>query len=161
VEPKGTCSLGDTWVDFPKVAAGHPVTATAHTTLAEDATRDADGYAIKLQCEWTQTADPYTALIGISNISDTGNGLYLSMTAVLSASGPQQSRLQVRRTDKELEYAASTKGELCDVTLIDVDLDAQHVWGSLNCSSLKDREETEECAVSEGYFYFENCKQRQ
>src|SRR5690606_27722807 len=38
VVPKGDCSLGDTWVDFPEVEGGHPVTATAHDTLSENLT---------------------------------------------------------------------------------------------------------------------------
>jgi hypothetical protein len=161
VVPKGDCSVGDTWIDFPKVAGGHPVTATEHPALAEDLTRDAEGFAIKMQCEWTVTEDPYTALIGISSISDTSNGVFVSMTAVLSDTGPQQSRLLVRRNDQETQYAAVASGEQCDVTLLDVDMDAQTVWASLTCTSLKDREETEECAATEGYFYFENCKPRQ
>jgi hypothetical protein len=87
--------------------------------------------------------------------------MFLSMTALLSAAGPQQSRLLIRRSDEEPEYAAVDQGKRCDVSVLDVDLEAQRVWGALSCGSLADRAGSEECQASEGYFYFEGCKPRE
>ena len=131
VMPKGACSLGDVWIDFPETANGHPVTATSHDVLSEDRKRDAEGRDVKVGCQWLSTEEPIRAALGFSAFSDT-DGRHLSMTAVLSSEGPMPSRLVFRRSSPEPQWRSPTGSE-CLFSPITVDLSAQSVWGSFVC----------------------------
>ncbi len=160
VVPKGECSLGDVWIDFPEVANGHPVTATSHDVLSEDGTRDAEGREIKAVCEWLSLEDPVRASLGISADS-AEDGRYLSMTAVLSESGSMPSRLVVQRSFTEPQWGGGG-GHECLFSNIAIDLDGESVWGSFVCPTFVPHDDSKDlCEVVEGYFYFENCKPRE
>ena len=103
--------------------------------------------------------EPVTVSLGISEYSDT-DGRYLSMTAVLSTGGPMPSKMVVRRSSAEPQWRSPTGSE-CQFSPIAVDLSAQSVWGSFVCPTLDYMDGDEECQVTEGYFYFENCKPRE
>ena len=156
VVPKGDCSLGDTWVDFPQVEGGHPVTATAHDTLSENLTFDDQGRRVKVNCEWLDSGDTTTFLLSISADSDTDGELFSAQAALadgLTAEAPisftQSEELPRWRTLVEKRCLFST-----------TQLSRESIWGTFTCSVLTDGE-TEECEVVEGHFYFENCKPRQ
>src|SRR5690606_14260440 len=83
VVPKGDCSLGDTWVDFPEVEGGHPVTATAHDTLSENLTFDDQGRTVEVSCRWIDSGETTTYLMSVSADSSS-DGQFFSAQAALA-----------------------------------------------------------------------------
>jgi hypothetical protein len=159
VVPAGECAIGDTWVDFPSVTGGHPVNGSEHSALSVDSTRDEAGYAQNVACEWLTLEEPVSVVVGIRTLSDVdGGSAALNPSLIPGSTG--LGTIQFQRNMTELDYGTYDPEALCQYTVIDLDVASATVWGSVTCPSLADQGEAEHCAVSEGYFYFENCRQR-
>lgn len=95
--------------------------------------------------------------IGITSDVDSR---YISFGPTLATSEPSKSNLTFRRTESEPSWSPDDES-LCAFDTISVDMPTQSVWGSFTCALLGDRDGSDECEVTEGYFYFENCKPRE
>jgi hypothetical protein len=151
----GNCSLADTWVDFPAFGAGHPVTAATHEALLENETRDDNGWTVQVVCEWLSVEDPYFVSLAIGLIDDADQRL-VSMSPLLSVGAEQNGTITFRDSESTPLYAGAVDPH-CQFEAISVDVPGGTVWGRVSCASVVDDDTGEECAVSEGYFYFENC----
>ncbi len=160
VVPKGECSLGDTWIDFPDVGGARPVTAETHMDLMEDLTKDASGRDLRAICEWITSTEPYYISLSVSAES-ADDSRFLSMTAALSSQGPVDSSMTFQRSFSEPQWGMVREGELCSFSPIEVDMTNQSAWGSFVCPLIGNRDNADQCEITEGYFYFENCKPRE
>lgn len=158
IAPGGNCSLADTWVDFPKLASGRPVTGAAHDSLLQNQTRDENGWTVRVVCEWLSEADPYFVSLAISLLGDTDQRL-VSMSPFLSV-GTQQDGTITFLDSESTPQLSGPAGPQCQFGAIAVDVPGGSLWGKLTCASVVDDDSDEECAVSEGYFYFEGCTPR-
>lgn len=160
VVPKGECSLGDTWIDFPEVGGARPVTAEAYTNLTEDLTRDSDGRELRAICEWITVDEPYYISLSVS--AESADDLrFISMTAALSSQGALDSTMTFQRSFAEPQWGMVEEDQLCKFSQIAVDTSNQSAWGSFVCPLIGNGDNADECEIAEGYFYFENCKPRE
>jgi hypothetical protein len=159
VVPAGECALGDTWVDFPLVAGGHPVNAAEHSASSVDDTRDAEGYALSVNCQWLTLTEPVSAFLGITKAADEDSG-FATLNPSLTTGNPSTGTIQFQRQASEPAYATYDPQALCQYAVIDLDVASGTVWGSVTCASIANQDESQKCAVSEGFFYFENCSER-
>jgi hypothetical protein len=159
VEPLGDCSLGDAWFDYPIVEGGHPVTATEHGTLSEDNGLGIPGRPLHVTCEWLTMGDPYRLVLGIDAYLGEDRRT-ASLSPVLEASKANPSSFTFSTTDGGPAWASSDSTERCEYTLIEMDDARQSIWGRIKCPYLKYQDGTETCQITEGYFYFENCRPR-
>jgi hypothetical protein len=153
------CSLSDRWVDFPALDSGHPVTATAHQPLLENQTRDENGFTVQVVCEWLSEEDPYFVSLAIGLVGDSDQRL-VSMSPLLSVGTEQEGTLTFRDSESTPRFAGAADPQ-CRFEAVSVDVQGGSVWGQLSCESVVDDDTGEECAVDEGYFYFENCVPRE
>lgn len=153
IEPVGDCYLGDTWLDFPETAGGHPVTATSHDSLLEDSTGTTGRWSVG--CTWQELATSTTVSLAV-HYDGEGDQELVRLSPKMDATGLQPGTLRIITSDS-LPTLDAPRDQLCEYQTIDVDLDAGHVWGSVRCDLVASEESAEQCGVSEGYFYFENC----
>lgn len=153
--PGDNCSLADTWVDFPKLGTGHPVTATAHDSLLQDQTRDQNGWNVQVGCKWLSEKDPYFASLGIGLVGDEDQRL-VSLSPMLSVGTKQDGTITFLDSESTPRFSGP-KDPQCQFEAIDVDVPGGSLWGKLVCERVVDDDTGEACAVSEGYFYFEGC----
>jgi hypothetical protein len=158
IAPGSNCSLADTWVDFPKLASGHPVTGSAHGSLLQDKTRDANGWTVQVGCKWLEEADPYFASLGIGLIGDADQRL-VSLSPFLSV-GTQQDGTITFLDSESTPRLSGPADPQCQFEAIAVDFPGGSLWGKLTCARVVDEDATEDCAVNEGYFYFEGCMRK-
>lgn len=159
VEPLGDCSLGDTWFDYPVVEGGHPVTATEHATLSEDRGPGIPGRPLHVTCEWLTMGEPYRLVLGIDAYVE-GSSRSASLNPVLEASRAITGAFSFSTTSGGPAWGPLDATKLCEYTLIEMDEAKQSIWGRITCPSLKYQNGTETCQITEGYFYFENCRPR-
>ena len=160
VTPVGSCSLGDRWVDFPQVESGHPVDATAHGTLLEDFTRDENGWAVTVKCEWLAVEPPYYVSLGITLRSDTDQRFVTIAPGEVALGQPTTASMLVRdgEANPRIDVVDDTP---CSVEILDFDFEGGTVWLSYSCPALTDSDGVESCQIVEGYAYFENCAPRE
>ncbi len=151
IQPAGTCYLGDTWLDFPAVAGGHPVTATSHDSLAEDGV---EGW--RVSCTYRELSTRTTVTVAIRDSQD-GDQQLVRMSSDVEGGQLQPGSLRVLTSDF-LPTLDAPDDQPCEYQTIELDLPAGRVWGSLQCGSIANGDSGDECQVGEGYFYFENCK---
>lgn len=159
VEPLGDCPLGDTWLDYPVVEGGHPVTATEHGTLSEDNGPGVPGMPLHVTCEWLTMGEPYRLVIGIDAYLGEDRRV-ASLSPVLDPSMPSTGAFMFSSTDGGPAWGASDSTLRCEYTLIEMDETRQSIWGRITCASLSHQDSTEMCQLTDGYFYFENCRPR-
>lgn len=155
IAPGDDCSLSDSWVDFPALASGHPVTDTAHEPLLENGTRDENGWTVQVVCEWLSEEDPYFVSLAIGLIGDDDQRL-VSMSPLLSVGSQQEGTMTFSDSESTPRFAGAADSP-CQFEGVSLDVTGGTVWGRLVCASVIDDDSGEECVVSEGYFYFENC----
>jgi hypothetical protein len=159
VEPLGDCSLGDAWIDYPVVDGGHPVTATEHETLSEDNGPGIPGRPLHVTCEWLTSGTPYRLVLGINAYVD-GSSRSASLNPVLEASQSNTGAFSFSTVGGGPAWGPLDATKLCEYTLIEMDESKQSIWGRITCPSLRYQNGTENCQITEGYFYFENCRPR-
>ena len=157
VVPKGDCSLGDTWVDFPEVESGHPVTATAHDTLSENLTFDDQGRTVEVSCRWIDSGETTTYLMSVSARSSTDSELF-SAQAALGSGAVSEGPVTFGKSEQLPQWRAPSEHRCLFSAM---QLSVESVWGTFTCPIITDGEVGEECEVTEGHFYFENCIPRQ
>jgi hypothetical protein len=146
-------------VDFPALDAGHPVTASAHEPLLQNETRDDNGWSVQVVCEWLSEEEPYFVSLAIGLIDDADQRL-VSMSPLLSTGSAQSGTMTFSDGESTPRYAGAADPQ-CQFEAISVDVPGGTVWGRVSCASVIDDDTGEECAISEGYFYFENCTPRE
>lgn len=156
VVPKGDCSLGDTWVDFPEVEGGHPVTATAHDTLSENLTFDDQGRTVEVSCRWIDSGETTTYLMSVSADSSS-DGQFFSAQAALAEGIVAEAPVTFAKSHDLPRWRAPSE-QRCRFSAMQ--LSKESIWGTFTCPLLTDGD-TEECEVVEGHFYFENCIPRE
>ena len=153
------CSLSDTWVDFPKVDSGHPVTGAGHDSLLQNRTRDQNGWMAQVSCEWLSQIDPYFVSLAIGSIGDADQRL-VSMLPTLSVGQKREGTMTFRDREASPRFAGPADPK-CQFEAVSVDVAAGTVRGLVSCAKVVDKTSGQECAIDEGYFYFENCKPRE
>ena len=159
VTPNGSCSLGDRWVDLPQLASGHPVTATDHEALLEDFTRDENGWAVTVKCEWLEEEEPYYVSLGITLTSDTDQRFVTIAPGEVSLGQPTTATVLVQDGEANPRIDAGSDAP-CSVEVLNFDFEGGTIGLTLSCPALTDVDEVESCQISEGYAYFENCSPR-
>jgi hypothetical protein len=129
------------------------VTATAHDSLLDDSTGNTGRWDVG--CSWFELSPETRFTVGIRYNGD-GDQQLLRLVPKVDDSGLQPGTLSIITSDF-MPTLSATRDQPCEYETIEVDLPAGRVWGSVQCEFLANEESGDQCRVSEGYFYFENC----
>jgi hypothetical protein len=105
------------------------------------------------------TGLPYRVGLGIDAYVD-GDRRTASLTPVLEESKANTGAFSFSTSGSGPAWGPLDATKLCEYTLIEMDEAKQSIWGRITCPSLKYQNGTETCQITEGYFYFENCRPR-
>jgi hypothetical protein len=150
-----TCAPGARFIDLPEVAGEHPVTATTKAALLEDGGETADGAQVRLACMWAEF--PQGLLFdGSIQIRAAGatSGVNLGSTLIVEGE-PAVGGLVMTGALLSEQYNAPTNS--CTLTPLEIDTEANSVWGKITCPAIESLDSESVCEVGESYFYFENC----
>jgi hypothetical protein len=150
------CSLMAQYLDFPTVAGGHPVTATADSAGIADQQLDSNGISALVSCGWYSDTAPYQVATGITlgnGANERSASIGSNFPSTVGATSQGNLILQVPELPDESGYTAP-----CTFTIIKLDPATRSVWGSFTCDSFNDSTPTAtKCTVGPSYFYFNNC----
>lgn len=135
------------------------MTATEHGTLSEDNGPGAPGRPLHVTCEWLTVGEPYRLVLGIDAFLGEDRRTS-SLSPILEASKPNTGTFSFTTTDGGPAWGAPDSTQRCEYILIEMDEAKQSIWGRITCPSLVYRDGTDSCQITEGYFYFENCRPR-
>lgn len=146
------CALPAGRLDFPELAAGHPVSQLDKSGIVSNGAMSM-GVRVKVVCRWTTSKEPhgFDASIALGT-----NGNTVSIGAKGLAEGqPGQGNVVLDGPDLPGSYGAPVAG--CTFTVIEIDAVSKSVWGKLTCPTLEDTDSGNSCALAESFFAFENC----
>lgn len=152
------CSVPAQYVDFPKLAAGHPIGAVDKSMVLEHGGTTPEGQAVTITCTWLDAASPP----GFDAVLTIGAGAARRRVnlgaASLVAGQASTGGLVVPSSELAEQYGAPLS--TCIHTPIEVDLATRSVWGLVTCPEFETTDGSSVCEVGPSYYYFENCTPR-
>jgi hypothetical protein len=140
------CSLTEQYQDFPKVASGHPVTATEKGAGIADGEMTED-FPADVLCEWLGFE-----IDAVIRLGPAGNQRLINIGSSLVVGESAQNGVVLNSVELPAQYGGD-----CMVTPIEVDMATRSVWSSFTCETFDTFDDTDHCAIGPSYLFFENC----
>lgn len=149
------CSVPGGFYDFPP-GPEHPV--DAETKAASWSTGDVapDDTSVSATCVW-QPTNPPKAIVAFDH-GVFGNETSVGLNIVIDPDAPEVDVLVSLQTPEVPGGLGTSEASSCVATFIELDEDAMSFWGSFTCDALTALAGGDTCAVTRGYFYFDNCR---
>ncbi|HVU02869.1 MAG TPA: hypothetical protein VHE30_14010, partial [Polyangiaceae bacterium] len=154
VAPGTGCSLANTFEDFPKLASGHPVSATAKGEAVVDGGTTDEG-PVSVRCDWW--GDPTPMFDAVLKIGTAGAQRFVNLGASMDPNKTIDGGLVFSDDALPASYGSTAEGP-CHYDVISMDATTRSVWGSVRCDTFSTSDGSDTCILAYSYFYFENCK---
>lgn len=146
--PSEDCDF-EGWVDFPS-GFTRAVTAKEHPRLI------AHQHEVTfVSCEY-KDGSPQKFFLSL-NAPEDGVSRSVSLAPHLSTAEPLEHAIRI--TDGH-GLGRTPEEPLCNFQAIEIASDLSSVWGKVSCAKLVRDDNSGDCHLDEGYFYFEGCKPR-